>query len=125
MSETVVILPPYMGSQEIVQRSNGASPRYVTGGLEPLGMLVKHRIHDMNEGLIAREEPVTAGEQITLQPSLTHVLAQHFHHAAIPRQVLVDRESFLHPDFIRSLIYGIETVRCSFIRAKDAEVCMF
>src|SRR5665811_1546303 len=45
--------------------------------LQPLGMLAEHRIDDANEGLIAIEQPVPPGEQITLQPTLALVLAEH------------------------------------------------
>jgi hypothetical protein len=38
-------------------------------------VLVEHRIDDMNESLVAREQTVPAGEQITLQPALAQVLA--------------------------------------------------
>jgi hypothetical protein len=33
-------------------------------------VLVEHRIHDVDEGLVAGEEAVAAGEQIALQPAL-------------------------------------------------------
>ena len=75
MSETVVVLPPDVRSQKIIERSDRMPPWDIQRGLEPLGMLIEHRIHDMDKALIAGEEPMTAGKQITLEPTLTHMLA--------------------------------------------------
>src|SRR5213594_660355 len=36
-------------------------------------MLIEHRIHDVDEAFVTGEEAVPAGEQITLQPPLTHM----------------------------------------------------
>src|SRR5207237_7632352 len=68
--EAIVIQAPDMRGEQIGQRGDPAPPRQLRADLEPLGVLVEHRIDDVNEGLVAVEEPVTAGEQITLeQPS--------------------------------------------------------
>ena len=52
-------------------------------------MLVQHRIDDVNERLVAVEEPVPSGEQVALEPALTHVLGQHLEHAPVPGQAFV------------------------------------
>ena len=124
MSEAVVILPPDVRSQKIIQRSDGTPPRDVTCGLEPFGMLIEHRIHDVDKALVAGEEPMTAGEQITLQPALTHVLTQFLHHPSLWRQVLINRKNRFHPHLICGLIYSVEAVGGGFIRAEYAEVCV-
>ena len=36
-------------------------------------MLVEHRVHDVDEGFIAREQSMAAGEQVTFQPALAGV----------------------------------------------------
>jgi hypothetical protein len=46
-------------------------------------VLIEHRIDDVHEGLVAREQAVPAGQQITFEPALTQVLAKHFHDAAL------------------------------------------
>src|SRR5438477_1577954 len=124
MSEAVVILPPDVRSQEIIERSDGTPPRDVTCGLEPFGMLIEHGIRDVDKGLIAGEEPMTAGEQITLQPALTHVLTQDLHDPSVWRQMLINRKNWFHPHLICGLIQRIEAVGGSLVRAEYAEVCM-
>jgi len=66
--------------------------------LEPFGVLVEHRVDDVDERLVAREEAVTAGEQVALQPALTLVLAEHLHDSAVARQVVVGGEQVRLPD---------------------------
>src|SRR5205085_5377335 len=53
MTEAVVILSPDMRREQIVKRSNGTPPGYVARGLQPLRMLIEHRINDMYEGFVA------------------------------------------------------------------------
>ena len=91
MAEAVVILPPDVRGQQIIQRRDRPPPGNVRRDLQPLGVLVEHRIDDVDEGLVAGEEAVPAGEQIAFEPALAHMLAQHFHHAAVGREVFVSR----------------------------------
>jgi hypothetical protein len=74
VGEAVVILLPDMGGQHIVQRRDRPAPRQLLGDLQPLGVLVEHRIDDVDERLIAVEQAVAAGEQISLQPALALML---------------------------------------------------
>ena len=46
-------------------------------------MLVEHGIDDVDEGLVAGEEAVPAGQQIAFEPALALVLAQHLHHPPV------------------------------------------
>ena len=64
--------------------------------LQPLGVLVEHRVDDVDERLVAAEEAVPAGQQVTLQPALALVLAQHLHHSTIRTQFVVHREDIGH-----------------------------
>ena len=44
--------------------------------LQPLRVLVEHRVDDVDERLVAVEEAVPAGEQVALEPALAQVLAR-------------------------------------------------
>ena len=75
--EAVVILLPDMGGEQIVQRSDLPAPGQFQCYLQPLGVLAEHRVDDANEGLIAVEQPMPSGEQISFQPTLALVFAEH------------------------------------------------
>jgi phage tail protein X len=75
--EAVVILLPDVGGEQIVQRRDLPPPGQFQRYLQPLGVLAEHRIDDANEGLIAVEQPVPPGQQISFQPTLALVLAEH------------------------------------------------
>ena len=77
VGEAVVILLPDVGGEQIVQRGDLPAPRQFRRYLQPLGVLAEHGVDDANEGLIAVEQPVPAGQQITFQPTLALVLAEH------------------------------------------------
>src|SRR5690242_13732774 len=62
MTEAVVILPPDVRTEKVIERGDGPAPLDVPRGLQPLRMLVEHRIDDVNEGFIAGEEAVPARE---------------------------------------------------------------
>jgi hypothetical protein len=85
VGESVVVLPPHMRGQQVVQRGDRRPPRDGAGGLEPLGVLVDHRVDDVDERLIAVEQPVPAGEQVALQPALAQMLGKHLHDPAVRR----------------------------------------
>ena len=53
VGEAVVILLPDMGSQQVVQLRDLPAPRQLQRYLQPFGVLVEHRINDVNEGLVA------------------------------------------------------------------------
>ena len=51
----------------------------------------EHAVHDADEGLVAVEEAVAAGEQVALQHALADVLREHgVHDAAVRGEVVVD-----------------------------------
>ena len=60
--------------------------------LQPLGVLVEHRVDDVDERLVAVEQAVPAGQQVALQPALAQVLRQHLHHPAVRREVIIARQ---------------------------------
>ena len=82
------------------------SPRH----LQPLCVLVEHRIDDVNERLVAGKETMATREQITFQPALALVLAQHLHHAAIGCDVVVEGNNLRGRATIRHFKYGAPAV---------------
>ena len=95
--KAVVILAPDQRTEQIVERRDRLAPGNLARDLEPLGVLVDHGVDDVDEGLVAGEEAMTAGEQIAFEPALAHVFAQHFHHAAGLRKVFIDGQRLGHP----------------------------
>ena len=90
MREAVMILLPHMGGEQIVQRRDRPAPGQFRRYLQPLGMLAEHRIDDANEGLIAVEQPVPPGQQISFQPTLALMFAEHrVQHASGGREEFV------------------------------------
>ena len=85
----VVVLTPHVRAQQVVQRRDRPPPGQFAAGGQPFRVLVEHRVDDVHERLVAVEQTVAAGQQIALQPALAQVLGQHFHHAAVGREVLV------------------------------------
>src|SRR5207244_9972439 len=71
VAKAVVILPPDVGGEKIVKRRNRPAPVNVVTHFEPFGVLIEHRVNDMNECFITRKKAVAPGQKITLQPALT------------------------------------------------------
>ena len=65
--------------EQVVERGDRPAPGDLAGHLQPLGVLVEHRVDDVDEGLVAVEEAVAAGEQVALEPALAVVLGEHLH----------------------------------------------
>ena len=82
-----MVLAPDVRAEQVVERRDRPPPRDVARDLQPLRVLVEHRVDDVDERLVAVEEPVPAGEQVALEPALAQVLGEHLHHAAVRRQV--------------------------------------
>ena len=53
---TVVVLAPDVAGQEVVERRQGAPPRQLGGDFQPLGVLVEHGVHHVDEGLVRIEQ---------------------------------------------------------------------
>ena len=120
--EAVVILPPDVRGQQVVQRGDLPPPRQVRRDLQPLGVLVEHRIDDVDERLVAVEQPVPAGEQVALEPALALVLAEHLHHAAGGREEFVVRHGRGVPLALGHFEDGFQAVGKRLVRAEDAEI---
>ena len=63
-----------------------------------------------------------ARQQVTLEPALAKMLAQHFHDAAVGREVVVDRQRFRQPGPVGHIEDRTEAVRDRFIWPHQAEV---
>jgi hypothetical protein len=75
MGEAIMILAPDVARQKVVQRGDGSPPREAPRDLQPLRVLVEHRIDDVRECFVGVEDTMTAGQQVTLEPSLALMLA--------------------------------------------------
>src|SRR5579862_4631021 len=85
-------------------------------------MLVEHRIDDVDEGLVAVEQPVASGEQVALEPAFALMLAEHFHYAPIGGEKLVIGYGFCFPLSIGDVKNGLQAVRERLVRAEEPEV---
>ena len=96
----------------------------VLADVQPLGVLVEHRVDDVGEGLVGVEQAVAPGEQVALEPAEQRVLGQHLHHAAVARQLAavgVLRQEVRHPGLLAHLVDGLEPVGGGLVRAEHAE----
>ena len=122
MGEAVVILAPHVRAEQVVERGDRAPPGNAPSHLQPLGVLVEHRVDDVDEGLVAIEEPVPAGEEVALEPALALMLREHFDDPALGGEVLVGRHDLRLPDLLRHLEDVVEPVRRRLVGPEDPEV---
>ena len=124
VGEPVVVLPPDVTGQQVVQARDRPPPRDVVGHLEPLGVLIEHRIDDVDERLVAVEQPVPAGQQVTLQPALALMLGEHLDHPAHPREVLVHlgADQLGVPLLVGPVEHGLQPVGRGLVGSEDPEI---
>ena len=60
--EPVVVLPPDVRGEQVVERRQGPPPGDAARRLQPLGVLVEHGVDDVDEGLVAVEEAMPTGQ---------------------------------------------------------------
>ena len=123
--EAVVILLPDVGGEQIVQRRDLPAPGQFQRYLQPLGVLAEHRVDDANEGLVAVEQPVPPGQQISFQPTLALVLAEHrVQHASGGREEFI----ILHfpgvPLTVGDFKNRAQEIRECLIGTEDAEITL-
>ena len=80
------------------------------GDLQPFGVLVEHRVDDVDERLVTGEETVPAGQQIAFEPALTLVLAEHLHDPPVGRQMVVPRLGLRDPGAVGNLEHVLPAV---------------
>ena len=124
VAEPVVVLAPDMARQQVVQARDRPPPRYVVGDLEPLGVLVDHRVDDVDERLIAVEQAVPTSEQVPLEPTLALVLGEHLDHPSGAGEVLVHLrpEEFGVPLLGGGVEHGLQAIGRGLVGAEDPEV---
>ena len=66
-----------------------------------------------------------SGQQISFQPALAEMFAQHLHHPALMRQMDIVGFDALHPDPLGDLEHGIEPVRGGLVGPHDPEIPRF
>jgi hypothetical protein len=117
-----VVLAPDVRGQQVVQRGDRAPPRQRPADFQPFGVLVEHRVDDVDERLVAGEQAVPAGQQVALQPALAGVLGEHLDHAPVGAQIQVDRKLILLPGLPGHLEHGAEAIGLGLVGAEDPEV---
>ena len=122
VAEAVVVLAPDVAREQVVERRDRPPPGDAVADLQPLGVLVEHRVDDVDERLVAVEQAVPAGQQVALEPALAQVLGEHLHDAALARLVLVGRQQLALELALGRLEYGRQAVRIGLVRAEQAEV---
>ena len=114
MREAVVILTPDGGGDQQIQRGDRGAPGDIElGFVQPFGMLVNHRVDDVNERLIGGEEAVPSGQQIAFEPAFQGVFAEHLHDPAVARELAavgVFGYQFRHPGFLAGLVDGRQPI---------------
>ena len=124
--EAVVVLAPDRRGDQQVERRDRRAPGQFAADRQPLGVLVEHRIDDVDERLVGGEESVAAGEQIAFKPAFQRVLREHLQDPAVGRQLAavgVFGQVIGQPQLLAHLVDGIELVGRVLVGAEDAEVC--
>ena len=121
--EAVVVLLPHVRGEHVVERGDVLPPGQLVADLQPLGVLRDHGVHDADEGLVAVEKAVAAGEQVALEPALAHVLREHgVHDAAVGVEKLVVVRRLGDPAAARDLEHRAQAVGGRLVGGEDAEV---
>ena len=89
--------------------------------LQPLGVLVEHRVDDVDERLVAVEQPVPPGQQVTLEPALAQVLRQHLHHPAVRGQLVIARDDLPVEGPAGHVEHRVKPVRGRLVRSPQPE----
>ena len=123
VGKSVVVLLPYIGGQDKVQRCDRLSPGKLIADFQPFCMLCCHGIHDTDKRFVACKESMTSGQKISFQPSLAHMLAQHtVHDTAVSCQAVVGRQKLCVPVTVRRLKSTVQTVGHRLIRSENTEI---
>src|ERR1700724_2015867 len=85
-------------------------------------MLIEHRIDDVDEGLVAREQAMASREQVSFEPAFAKMLAQHLHDATVYAEINIDRFNISHPFLAGDFVNGLQSIRRGLVRAKESEI---
>ena len=122
--EAVVVLAPDRRGNQQVERGDRRPPGQPAAALQPLGVLIEHRVNHMDERLVGGEEPMASGEQVAFKPAFERVLRKHFHDPAVGRQfaaIGIFGQVIGQPQLLADLINGIQLVRSVFVGPEDTE----
>ena len=97
-------------------------PLDLVGDLQPLGVLVEHRVDQVDERLIGGEEAVPAGQQVSLQPALDGVLGQDLHHPAVGGKMIVIAVDLAQPGPVGDFQNVLPPVGVVLVRGEEPEV---
>ena len=122
MREAVVILPPDVRAEQVVERGDRPPPRDLGAHLQPLRVLVEHRVDDVDERLVAVEEAVPARQQIALEPALAEVLGEDLHHSTVGCEAHVGRLRLGEPAPVRHVEHVAQPVRGRLVGPEEPEV---
>src|SRR5207247_9577353 len=123
MGKTIVVMPPHVRQGEVIKRCDRSAPgNFLARRLGPFRVLIKHRIYDVDEGLVGREKTVPSGEEIAFEPALTGMLAENFHEPPFRRQMIIAGKRVRHPSVLRDFNKDAKPVRCGLITLDEASV---
>jgi len=125
VSEAVVVLSPYCSGKENIQRGDFGTPFNLETLLNPLAVLVDHRVDDVDERFVAVKKAMSSREDVALKPTFASVFTEDFHHTASERQistVFILFEIFAHPDLLASFVYLAKFVGLGLVGAEDAKI---
>src|SRR5262244_1361801 len=87
-------------------------------------MLVEHRVDNVDEWLIAVDEPVPSAQKVSFQPPFHRMLTEHLHDPTLRVQfatVGILRKILSQPNLLCDFVNGFEPVRLGFVWPKDTE----
>ena len=93
--------------------------------LQPLGVLVDHRVNDVDERLVAVEQAVPAAQNVAFKPPFHCMLAEHLHDAAVRGEIAavgILREIFRQPYFLGDVEERLQPVGLRLVGPEYAEV---
>jgi hypothetical protein len=82
VGEAIGILSLDGGDKENIEGRALDTPLDFIALLNLFAMLIYHGVDDADEWFVAVEKTMPSGENITLEPTFTGVLTEHFHHTA-------------------------------------------
>ncbi|KAG1246468.1 hypothetical protein G6F65_020671 [Rhizopus arrhizus] len=125
MADPILVLPPDERGDQQVQRRHGRTPVHqVLCLIQPFGMLVEHRVKDVDECLIGGEQAMPTRQHIAFQPAFQCLFTQDFHDAPGGRQVAavgIAVQHLRHPGLTGGVIDRGQPVAGGFVGPKHAE----
>src|SRR5262249_38330007 len=125
MGKAIVVLPPHKGGDQQIERGDRSTPGKLVALFQPFGVLIEHRINDVNKGLVAVDQTMAAAENVTLEPTFHGMFTEHLHDPAVGSQfsaVGVFREILAKPSLLADFVERLQLVGLCLVRAENPEV---